>query len=242
MCNNDFKNYVIQNDQTAFFKPITSKEIIDIVDKLKPNSSTGYDEIDIKVVKPIIHKISEHLSEIFNQCLKCGEFPTSLKIARVTPIFKSGPPEVMSNYRPISVLPVFSKIFERCIYTRLLHFITKCNIINNNQYGFRAGHSTSSALIDFVHKVGSAIDNEETTIGLFLDLTKAFDTLDHSILLEKLYMYGIRGITLKIFKSYLSNRKQFVVLNKNKSQLQPIRCGVPQGSISWTPFIYFVYK
>ena len=116
LCNNDFKNYVIKNDQTALFKPITSKEIIDIVDKLKPNSSTGYDEIDIKVIKRIIHKISEHLSAIFNQCLKGEEFPTSIKIACVTPIFKSGPPEVMSNYRPISVLLVFSKIFERCIY------------------------------------------------------------------------------------------------------------------------------
>ena len=168
-----------------FFKPITSSEIIDIVGNLKLNSSAGFDGIEIKVIKKIIHIISKHLSAIFNQCLNCGVFPTSLKIARVIPIFKSGSFDIMSNYRPISVLPVFSKIFEKCIYTRLLDFITKCNILTNNQFGFRAGHSTSSALINFINKVGSAIDNEEIMIGLFLDLTKAFDTLDHEILLKK---------------------------------------------------------
>ena len=239
-CNNDFKKYIKRNIHTAYFKPISSNEIINVVEKLKSNSSAGYDGIDIKVIKKIIHLISEHLSAIFNQCLECGEFPTALKIAKVTPIFKSGSTEILSNYRPISVLPVFSKILEKCIYNRLLEFIIKCNILNTNQYGFREGHSTSSALIDFIHKVVSAIDKGETMLGLFLDLRKAFDTLDHDIMIEKLQMLGIRGTILNLFKSYLSNRKQMVIMNKSKSQLKHIRCGVPQGSILG-PLLFLLY-
>ena len=146
----------------------------------------------------------------------------------------------MTNYRPISVLTIFSKILERCIYNRLHNFISMCNIISSNQYGFRAGHSTSSALVNFIHKVVNAIDNGEIMIGLFLDLSKAFDTLDHRILLNKLYLYGIRGLTLKLFESYLSNRKQMVTINNEKSCFQQIRCGVPQGSILG-PLLFLLY-
>ena len=240
-CNDsDFLQYVENVEETAFFKPITSKEIIDIVNTFTNNTSAGYDDIDIRIVKRAIHLICKPLSAIFNQCMKSGVFPESMKIARVVPIFKSGSPEIMTNYRPISVLSVFSKIFEKCISKRLLEFLKKCNIIKNNQYGFRVGHSTSSALIDFIHKVITSIDNGEILLGLFLDLSKAFDTLDHKILIAKLYKYGIRGVTLELFKCYLTNRKQFVCFDNHLSEHKNIRCGVPQGSILG-PILFLLY-
>ena len=238
--NESYCKYISVNYQTAYFKPITNHEIITVVDNLKSTTSAGYDGIDVKILKRVIHIISSHLCAIFNQCLEYGVFPDKLKIARVIPIFKNGSPELMTNYRPISVLPVFSKILEKCIYSRLLKFCQKCDIINKNQYGFRAGFSTTSALLDFVHKVSNAIDKKETTIGLFLDLSKAFDSLDHNILLDKLQHYGIRGITLKLFENYLSKRNQFVAIGGDTSHLQLIQCGVPQGSILG-PLLFLLY-
>ena len=126
------------------------------------------------------------------------------------------------------------------MYNRLYAFLTKCNIINNNQYGFRAGHSTSCAIIDFIHKVASAKDNNEVMLGLFLDLSKAFDTLNHHILLVKLYQYGIRGIDLDLFKIYLLHRHQFVSIANVKSNYQEIKCGVPPGSILG-PLLFILY-
>ena len=236
----DYLRHVKNVDSSAFFKPITCKEIIDFVSNLKNDTSAGYDGIEIQIIKRSIHLICKPLCAIFNQCIELGIFPEKLKIARVVPVFKSGSPDVMTNYRPISVLPVFSKILEKCISTRLVDFLTKCNIIKKNQYGFRAGHSTSSALIDFIHKVISAIENGEVLLGLFLDLSKAFDTLDHNILLAKLHKYGIRGALLNLFKSYLNNRKQFVCIDDNVSEYKSIRCGVPQGSILG-PILFILY-
>ena len=139
-CNDsDFLQYVDNVEETAFFKPITSKEIIDIVNTFTNNTSAEYDDIDIRIVKRAIHLICKHLSAIFNQCMKSGVFPESMKIARVVPIFKSGSPEIMTNYRAISVLSVFSKIFEKFISKRRLEFLKKCNIIKNNQYGLEWG-------------------------------------------------------------------------------------------------------
>ena len=236
----DYLKYVEKNKSTIFFKPITCKELIDCVTNLKNNTSAGYDDIDIIIVKRSIHLICKPLCAIFNQCMENGIFPEKMKIAKVVPVFKNGSPEIMSNYRPISVLSVFSKIFEKCISARLVEFLEKCNIIKKNQYGFRAGHSTSSAVTDFIHKVVNAIDNGEILLGLFLDLSKAFDTLDHKILLAKLRKYGIRGVTLQLFKSYLSNRKQFVCIDDNVSEYKNIRCGVPQGSILG-PILFLLY-
>ena len=238
--NNHVGKYIIKNIKSAFFKPISSDEIVKVVKDLKSNTSPGYDDIDIKVVKKIIIHICQPLSAIFNKCLDCGIFPDKLKIARVIPIFKSGSQEVLSNYRPISVLPIFSKIFEKCIYYRLLSFINKCNILTPDQYGFRQGHSTSHALINFIRNVTNAIDNEEVMLGIFLDLSKAFDTLDHDILIYKLQLYGIRGVVLDLFKNYLQNRRQYVVINGFKSENKLLRCGVPQGSILG-PLLFLIY-
>ena len=156
------------------------------------------------------------------------------------PIFKNGSHVDIANYRPISVLPVFSKIIEKCMYNRLTNFLEKNNILSTSQYGFRSGHSTSTALLDLVNKVSFALDSHKILIGLFLDLSKAFDTLDHSILIRKLHNYGIRGILLKLFESYLNNPKQFVICNNLSSEFQNVQCGVPQGSILG-PLLFLIY-
>lgn len=207
------------------------KEIIDIVRCLKNGTSAGYDDINITVVKKTIHLICVPLCSIFNSCLSTGIFPNQMKIAKVIPVFKSGDRTNVHKYRPISVLPIFSKKFEKCLYKRLRTFLTSCNILSENQHGFRMRHSTTTALLNFVDKVSYAIDSRQFTIGLFLDLSKAFDTLDLVILLRKLEAYGIRGILLQLFKDYLSNRQQFVSIQNQQSSHLPIRCGVPHGSI-----------
>ena len=133
--------------------------------------------------------------------------------ARVIPIFKTGDRGLFNNYRPVSVLSIFSKLLERVMYNRLLNFLNKYNILSINQFGFRKNHSTSLALIHLYDKISTAIDNREYTVGIFLDLSKAFDTVNHEIMLAKLEHYGVRGNSLQWFKSYLSNREQFVQFN-----------------------------
>ena len=228
------------NKQTIFLKPITSDEIITIVDKMKNNTSSGIDEIDVKVVKYVISLICVPLASIFNDCLTCGTFPKKMKIARVTPIHKKGKQNDVNNYRPISVLPIFSKILEKCVYKRLIEFLDKNNILHRHQFGFRQGHSTATAILDLIHKINQAIDDEEYALTVFIDLTKAFDVIDHFILLRKLYYYGIRGTPLKLFTNYLSDRKQLTVIDGVSSNLKEIKCGVPQGSILG-PLLFLIY-
>ena len=169
-----------------------------------------------------------------------GVVPNELKIARVVPIFKSGDTMLFSNYRPVSVLPLFSKILERLMYTRLLSFVNKHNLLYKFQFGFRKGHSPNLALICLVDKITAALENGDFVLGVFLDFSKAFDTVDHKILLKKLEYYGIRGCALNWFKSYLENREQFVMYNGVASDYGKISCGVPQGSILG-PLLFLIY-
>ena len=238
--NNDFVQYLNRNSTRAFFKPITPAEIITIVCNFKCNSAAGCDEIKMSIINKTIHIICYPLCNIFNSVLSTGVFPDKLKIARVVPIFKKGSKSELSNYRPISVLPAFSKILEKCIYNRLSDFLNECSIMTPFQYGFRSGHSTSHALIDLVYKVTQAFNSRIYLTGLFLDLSKAFDTLNHSFLLSKLENYGIRGVLLKLFESYLTDRKQYVIVNSTNSELREVGCGVPQGSILG-PLLFLIY-
>ena len=168
---------------------------------------------------------------IMNLSISSGIVPDQLKIARVLPIFKSGETHVFSNYRPISVLPIFSKVFEKVVYKRLFNYFNKSDILFQNQYGFRKGRSTSLALHHLYDKISAAIDHRKFTAGIFLDLAKAFDTVNHDILLNKLKHYGVRGLALEWIKSYFTNRQQYVEYNGICSRTSVIRCGVPQGSI-----------
>ena len=238
--NAEYKTFLKSNEKSAFFTCVTPKEIIDIVYKLKNHSSPGFDHIDISVVKRVIHIICFPLCNIFNVSIEKGIFPDKMKVAKVIPVFKGGSDKEICNYRPISVLPVFSKILEKCFYNRLVLFLEECNILSDHQYGFRSGHSTSTALLELVNKVVKCFDNREIMLGLFLDLSKAFDTLDHTILLEKLKNYGIRGTLLNWCRSYLSDRKQYVMIDNCKSQHKVITCGIPQGSILG-PLLFLIY-
>ena len=154
-----------------------------------------------------------------------------LKIAKVVPIYKKDDAEQFSNYLPISLLLCFSKILERLVFNRCVEYIDIHDILHDKQFGFRPSHSTYMAIIQLVDKITNAVEENKTTIGIFLDLSKAFDTIDHYILLYKLEHYGFCVIVLELFKNYLSNRKQYVSYNSCDSELKFILCGVPQGSI-----------
>ena len=146
-------------------------------------------------------------------------------------LYKNGNHNAFTNYRPVSLLPQFSKILEKLFSGKLDAFIEKENILNESQYGFRSNRSTSMALLELIEEITSAVDNKKCTICVFIDLKKAFDTIDHKLLLTKLEHYGIRGIAYDWIKSYLCERKQYVSVNSCNSEAMNVVCGVPQGSI-----------
>ena len=228
-----------RNTFSFYINPTTETEIISLI-KLLKNGSSGYDSISATAVKNTATAFITPLTHIMNLSLSSAIFPEELKIARVIPLFKSGYAMLFCNYRPVSVLPLFSKILERLMYNRLISFINKHNLLFNFQFGFREGHSTNLALIYLVDKISNSLDMGEYVLGLFLDFTKAFDTVNHDIFLQKLEHLGIRGISLNWFKSYLSNRSQYVDYSGISSELQYIRCGVPQGSILG-PLLFLLY-
>jgi retron-type reverse transcriptase len=184
--------------------------------------------------------LADPLSEIINCSLRNGTVPLDIKLAKVLPIYKQGPKSSISNYRPISILTYFSKLFEKVMYDRLLSYVKHKNILHPYQHGFQPGHSTSMSPIDVQDKISQAMDNNEYSIGIFLDLAKAFDTVNHTILLSKLEHYGIRDNALLWFKSYLSNRSQQVLCNGKLSKFLRIDSGVPQGSILG-PLLFLIF-
>ena len=228
------------NTSSLFLIPTNPYEITEIVEKLNSDTSCGFDDVRSSVVKSVISFISHHLAYIFNISFLTGSVPSNLKIAKVTPVFKSGDPEDIHNYRPISVLPCFSKILERLVYNRLSKFLAKFNIIYDYQFGFRTKHSTDMARIHLTDLISNSLCDKLCTAGVFIDLSKAFDTIDHNILLSKLDFYGVRGCALQWFKNYLDSRQQFTVINNCKSVRTYISHGVPQGSILG-PLLFLLY-
>lgn len=235
------KQYLIGHyNKTIFLSPTSQSEIISIVNSLKNTRSEGVDGVNIVIVKSCIDLLAPTLSVIFNASISMGVVPDYLKIAKIIPVYKTDDRHKFSNYRPISILSCFSKILEKILYNRFIDFINKQNILFSSQYGFRKNHSTFMAILDLVDNISQAFENNEFTVGIFIDFKKAFDTVDHNILLDKLDFYGFRGIAHCWLKSYLVNRFQCVQISNVCSTLKPIKCGVPQGSILG-PLLFLLY-
>ena len=239
--NGDFNKYLSEPfHKSLFLRPTNHQEVLNIVKSLKSSLSTGYDGISVNLLKKIIHFIINPLIHIFNLSMISGVCPDSLKIAKVIPIYKKDDSSLVTNYRPISLLPALSKILEKIFHSRLYDFVTNNNLLHPNQYGFRKSYSTDFAIIQLYDKIVNSLSNKEHCVGVFKDLSKAFDTIDHNILIRKLNNYGIRGIALSWFQNYLSDRKQYVSFQGSDSLKLDITCGVPQGSVLG-PLLFILY-
>lgn len=223
-----------------FLQPITEVEVISLLRELNSSKSTGSNEIPIKYLKLATTIIAPILTDLFNYCIKSGEYPDILKVAQIVPIHKKGEKEKCTNYRPISLLSPINKIFEKFIYNQLQSYLDKKQLIHPNQYGFRPGYSTSLAVSTIYDEIINNMEEKKYTCAIFLDLAKAFDTVDHNILIQKLDLYGIRGNVLDLFKSYFCNRKHYTVVNGIPSTLENASCGVPQGS-TLGPLLFLLY-
>ena len=222
---------------SIYLRECDCQEIIDIISDLRNGKSS---DIPIHVIKKSCTIIAPYLVKYFNDCMLNGYFPCELKTGRISPIYKKEDVQLLENYRPVSTLPVFGKIFEKIIYSRLYSFLISKGIINENQFGFRKGHSTSNALNYSVEHIESLLAQKQHVLGIFIDLSKAFDTIDHRKLTTKLERYGIRGNALQLITSYLSNRKQYVNVLDTKSDELPVEYGVPQGSVLG-PLLFILY-
>ena len=201
--------------------------------KLKNKNSSGPDNISTNLLKSIMPSIMGPICHLFNLSFKTGYIPTILKTAKIVPIFKTGESDKFTNYRPISLLSSFSKLLEKVAGNQIMKYLNKFKLLYEHQYGFRAKHNTTQPLIHFLDKIYQALNKPESeyTLGIFIDLTKAFDTCDIDILLKKLDHYGFRGLSNQWFENYLKGRKQFTSIKGVNSSLEDILCGVPQGSI-----------
>ena len=236
-----FKDYLgpkVEDD--LFLCPTTAVEVEEICKNLNPGKSAGWDGVSPRVIKAVATELAGPLSRLLNYCMREGHYPENFKVARVVPVFKAEDPTQFSNYRPVSVLPVLSQVFERVLYSRLIKFLDEHEVIISGQYGFRAGHSTVMAITDMVEKVRAAWASKEEALGVFIDLKKAFDTVDHEILLQKMDHYGIRGVAQGLMRSYLRDRTQYVCYGGYESERGKVECGVPQGSVLG-PLFFLLY-
>ena len=219
-----------QVPNSCFFYPATPTEVGRVIENLKNKGSKLHD-IPPMLIKENKDIFSNHITMCYNSSLNESIYPDVLKIGRVSPVYKSGPEEQVDNYRPISSLSSFSKIYESLTLHRMMSFISAFSILTPAQYGFRQGRSTTQAVIRLLSFITEAYHRKDFCVCFFLDLRKAFDSINHVILFKKLFHYGFRGAAHEFLKSYFTNRKQFVCLDDFKSRMENIVCGVPQGSI-----------
>ena len=242
--NTDKKNYreYLGNpiEQSINLRATNPFEIKTMLEHIDPKKSTGSDDMPAKFLTISASVIAEPSSRLFNLSITSGQYPDSLKIAKVLPIFKKGEHTDMNNYRPISILTHINKIFEQLICKQMKSFLTKHNVYYDYQYGFREKHSTEHALIEITDSIKCALDSKQLVCGIFVDLKKAFDTVNHKILLEKLNKVGIRGTDNNLISNYLTNRYQYVQIDNTRSRLLPINYGVPQGSVLG-PLLFTLY-
>ena len=239
--NENFKSYMKKQITSSFnFELITIQESQKVVDSLKSKTSSGHDNLSVSLLKYIAPLIIKPITLVINQSLTTGIFPQKLKIAKVLPLFKKGDDSIMGNYRPISLLSSISKWFEKVVFNQIYDYFTKNKLFFPNQYGFRKKHSTDMAAVELIDRAMHQIDQGKCALSVFMDLSKAFDTLNHDIMCKKLKFYGICGTSLKWFNSYLTSRTQYVDINGHCSKQKYITTGVPQGSILG-PLLFIIY-
>ena len=228
-------------DKKFEFKAIFDREVYELILKLDKNKGPGIDHIDVKSLKSIAHIISNHLSILFNECISNGVYPQCLKIAKCIPIYKGSPsdPLLPSNYRPISILTAINKIFERILHNQLSRYLEENNLLPNFQYGYRKQHNTSQAILDLTSFISQQCTKQEITIAVFMDLSKAFDTVDASILKQKLSELGIFDMSAALINNYVCSRK-FLMNENDHEKLYSLTYGVPQGSILG-PLLFTMY-
>ena len=238
---NSFTSFLNQTHSIMEKNSLSINELKETFFSLKTNKSPGYDDINFNVAKKCFGEINVPLKHLFNLLLENGIFHEKMKIAKVIPLFKNGDPENITNYRPISVLPCFSKVLERIMYNRVYKYLCEEKLLYSKQFGFQKGHSADHAIVHLVDQIYESFENDNYTIGVFIDLSKAFDTVDHSILLKKLEMYGVNTTNLTWFASYLNCRKQYVKIAESADTFKKdIKCGVPQGPILG-PLLFLLY-
>ena len=230
--NKSFDEFLQHTNQNSFFlRTISSDEITNLILSLNESKSVDPDGLPTKILKLLKNDISLQLTNIFNLSFSTGVFPSGLKIAKVIPIHKKESKLKCSNYRPISLLSNLDKILEKLMHNRIYEFLEKYKLIYPLQFGFRQHYSTSYALLNLTESIMKALDEGNFACGIFVDLEKAFDTVDHNILLKELDHYGVRAISNKWFESYLTDRKQFASINAFNSNIPTITSAVPQGSV-----------
>ena len=231
----------IQRPPTSFdFAEVTFNEIRDIINNLKNKTSRDIFGINVNLIKSVKNVIIAPLTKLINLCFKENVFPSILKIAIITPIYKKGDKNMPSNYRPISLLPIISKIVEKCIVNRIVNFLEKYNLFSKDQFGFRKGKNTVQAISNLVSDITNAFTNLEYDAVLFCDLSKAFDCVDHGVLLRKLAPYGFSPDSVELLRSYLEDRCQIVRVDGKESGRSYVNIGIPQGSILG-PVLFLVY-
>ena len=234
------KKYEINNVNSLYWTPITEEEILLYINEAKNSAAPGPDGFSNALLKRIREHVAPILTYIFNLGLEQGIFPEALKESVIIPIHKSEDKKLCDNYRPISLTNNIGKVFEKCIKTRLMKFLENNLIISKHQFGFREGLGTEGAIYQVINNVCNALDNNKKPIGIFLDLKKAFDTVSHNKLINKLEVYGIRGICKQLFSNYLTGRKQVVKIGEQLSDPLEVRYGVPQGTVLG-PVLFLVY-
>lgn len=231
---------IISLCDSIFLEPVTDCEIVNIFSDISNSRSCDADGMQSRPVKYVIDIIAPYLTYIFNLSLSQGVFPKKMQRAQISVLYKKGDRNDLGNYRPVSILPVFSKCLEKALHRRLSEFLNRHAVISTSQYGFRKHMSTQHALLDQKEFILQNLEEKKVVLGIFVDFTKAFDYINHAILTKKLELYGIRGNAVSLIKSYLAHRTQFVSLNSFYSSVKSISKGVPQGSILG-PLLFNIY-
>jgi len=239
--NNNYKNYLTAYySESMFITPVTEEELLKTIAALPLNKAPGLDGIKSNIVKCSAPWIVMPLTHIYNMSFTQAVVPDKLKCSKVIPIYKKKDKTSPGNYRPISLLSIFNKLLEKLMYKRLYSFLSINDIIYDYQFGFRNKHSTILAITEIVDNIREELDKGNSVLGIYLDLSKAFDTVSHEILLYKLQYYGIRGLSNQWFKNYLENRTQLTYVNNTLSSPRKMSVGVPQGSVLG-PLLFLIY-